>query len=127
MANYEPYSRNKNKLTLNSEDNIYLGQGGEYSLLNLVQLGSDYSSGFLGSLTLGVEAANTSSSTSTTSLTAQISTATSSSSTGTEGYFSTTIAASTLATASSGSVGRIERSDGVISVLVAGILGWLLM
>jgi hypothetical protein len=55
MKNYEPYKGDTNELTLNSEDSIYSDQGGEYGLLNLVSLGTDYSAGFLGSVTFGVE------------------------------------------------------------------------
>lgn len=59
MKNYSPYNGNTDDLTLNSADSIYTEQGGEYSLLNLVQLGSDYSTGFLGSVTFGVEMKDT--------------------------------------------------------------------
>jgi hypothetical protein len=77
MAKYQPYSQNTVELTLNSEDSIYTSQGGEYSLLNLVQLGTNYSAGFLGSLTLGVEAnetdtSSTSSTTATSSSTGSV-------------------------------------------------------
>jgi hypothetical protein len=54
MKNYYPYSGDQNTLTLNSEDSIYTEQSGESGLLNLVQLGSDYSAGFLGSITVGI-------------------------------------------------------------------------
>jgi hypothetical protein len=55
MKNYSPYNGNTDELTLNSVDSIYTEQRGEYGLLDLVQLGSDYSSRFLGSVTFGVE------------------------------------------------------------------------
>ena len=55
MQNISPYSRNINRLTLNADDRLYTHQGGEYSLVNLIQLGDDYSTGFMGSVTFGVE------------------------------------------------------------------------
>jgi hypothetical protein len=55
MGNYVPYSGNTNKITLNEADGIYTHQGGKYSLVNPAQLGPEYSAGFLGSVTFGVE------------------------------------------------------------------------
>ena len=108
IANYEPYSQNKVQLTLNSEDNIYLDQGGKYSLLNLVQLGSSYSSGFLGSVTLGVEANDTSSSFTSATRTA-------------------TTGTGAAAAASSGWAVKMETSSRIASVFLASLLGYILI
>ena len=116
MANYEPYSQNKAQLTLNSEDNIYLDQGGEYSLLNLVQLGSSYSSGFLGSVTLGVEANDTSSTTASSTSTSH-----------STGISTTTTGTGAVAATSSSWTVKMETSSGIISIFLAGLFGYVLI
>jgi hypothetical protein len=113
MKNYEPYSGDTNDLTLNSEDSIYLDQGGEYGLLNLVSLGTDYSAGFLGSVTFGVEVDDMSVSSSSSATSSYVGTTE-----GVSGVIGTTIPSTVPTQASS----FAEKSRALTGVLGGAII-----
>jgi len=118
IGNYYPYNLNTVELTLNSEDSIYLQQGGEYALLNLVKLGSDYSAGFLGSLTVGVESNGTDSS--ATSSVSTSSTSKAPSGTTVAGSTTTVGAVTTQSSTSWGS--SITASMGLFAAILISVL-----
>ena len=122
IGKYYPYTLNTVELVLNEDDAIYNQQGGEYALLNLVQLGSEYSAGFLGSVTIGVETNDTSPSTTTTSSGTRVSSSSSAFSTAKTSSGNTITAA--LATPQTASLAQINT--GLVQMVGAAVLSIIL-